>query len=233
MIAVPSLASPKVMGFEKSHLGQGKSNSAESRSNMTSSAPFVNLLHDLLSPLNACGNQLVSPWASLRTSKQIVSRLHVQARQNSCHHTDNTFAAFIHGHESSSFAVCSLYWGQSAFSTGPIKRGDQMKTLAARQGKTLTSEEGRPLMATIGRREMLLLLIGLDACASSKPHVIQFGHGCRSPRTSSVSVVLALDKRRSRRHSGGDRKSEHGATGGNGLGKDSLQGLRLLYAARL
>jgi hypothetical protein len=37
-----------------------------------------------------------------------------------------------------------------------------MKTLAARQGKTLTSEEGRPLMATIGRREMLLLLIGLD-----------------------------------------------------------------------
>ena len=37
-----------------------------------------------------------------------------------------------------------------------------MKTLAAQHGKPLTSEEGNPLMATIGRREMLLLLIGLN-----------------------------------------------------------------------
>lgn len=37
-----------------------------------------------------------------------------------------------------------------------------MKTLAARHAKTLTSDKGRTVMATIGRREMLLLLIGLN-----------------------------------------------------------------------
>ena len=37
-----------------------------------------------------------------------------------------------------------------------------MKTLAARHSKTLPSSTGRTIMATIGRREMLLLLIGLN-----------------------------------------------------------------------
>jgi hypothetical protein len=37
-----------------------------------------------------------------------------------------------------------------------------MKTLAARHDKTLTSGKGRTAMAMIGRREMLLLLIGLN-----------------------------------------------------------------------
>ena len=37
-----------------------------------------------------------------------------------------------------------------------------MKTLAARHSKTLPSSTGRIIMATIGRREMLLLLIGLN-----------------------------------------------------------------------
>jgi uncharacterized protein YwgA len=50
------------------------------------------------------------------------------------------------------------------FSTGGDIRsptGAQMKTLVAWHSKRLTSNTGRPLMATIGRREMLLLLIGL------------------------------------------------------------------------
>ena len=93
---MPSLASPKVIGFEKSHPGQGNSNSAESRSNMIPSATFVYSLHYFLSPLDACGDQLVRTWASLRPSEQIVSRLHVQARQNRCHDPDDSFAALVH-----------------------------------------------------------------------------------------------------------------------------------------
>lgn len=56
----------------------------------------VDFLHDLLSPLNACSDQLVSPWASLRPSEQIVSRLHVQASEDRRHHSDDTFAALFH-----------------------------------------------------------------------------------------------------------------------------------------
>ena|ERR1039458_8969290 len=77
---------------------------------MISSAPFVDLLHDLLSPLNACGDQLVRAWASLWPSEQIVSRLHVQAGKDRSHQSDHTFAALVHGHESSMFAISSLYF---------------------------------------------------------------------------------------------------------------------------
>jgi hypothetical protein len=46
---------------------------------------IVNLPHDFLCPLNASGDEFVAPWASLRTSEEVVCRLHVQARKNSCH----------------------------------------------------------------------------------------------------------------------------------------------------
>jgi len=50
----------------------------------------------LRSPLDACGDQLVRPWTSLRPSEQIVSTLHVQTRKNRSHQSDDTFAALIH-----------------------------------------------------------------------------------------------------------------------------------------
>jgi hypothetical protein len=57
----------------------------------------VNLLHDLLSPLNAGRDQLVRPWASLGSAEQIVSRLHVQAGENRCHDSQHALATFVHG----------------------------------------------------------------------------------------------------------------------------------------
>src|ERR1700733_2200984 len=59
-------------------------------------ADFIDLLHDLLSPLNACGDQLVRPWASLRPAEQIVSRLHVQTGENRGHDPEHPFASFVH-----------------------------------------------------------------------------------------------------------------------------------------
>jgi lecithin:retinol acyltransferase len=58
--------------------------------------PLVDLLHDLLSPLNACSDQLVTPWTSLRTSEEIVSRLHVQTGEDRSHDSDDTLAALVH-----------------------------------------------------------------------------------------------------------------------------------------
>ena len=57
---------------------------------------LVNLCHDYPSPLNACGDQFVTPWTALRTSKEVVSRLHVQARQNRSHDSDDPFPALVH-----------------------------------------------------------------------------------------------------------------------------------------
>jgi hypothetical protein len=57
----------------------------------------VNLLHDSLSPLNARIDQLVCPWASLRTSEQVVSGLHVQACENRSHDANYTLASLVHG----------------------------------------------------------------------------------------------------------------------------------------
>jgi len=58
--------------------------------------PLINLLHDLLSPLDACGDQLVRPWASLWLSEQIVSRPHVQTGEDRSYDSDHPFAALIH-----------------------------------------------------------------------------------------------------------------------------------------
>jgi hypothetical protein len=57
---------------------------------------FVNLLHYPLSPLNACGDQSISSRTSLRTSEQVICRLHMQARENRSHYSDDTLPAFIH-----------------------------------------------------------------------------------------------------------------------------------------
>src|ERR1700674_2669299 len=57
----------------------------------------VNLLHDLLSPLNARRDQLVSPWASLGSAEQIVSGLHVQTGENCSHDSQHSFTTFVHG----------------------------------------------------------------------------------------------------------------------------------------
>jgi hypothetical protein len=56
----------------------------------------VNFLHDSLGPLNARFDELVRPWASLWASKQIVSRPHVQARQNRGHDSNDALAALVH-----------------------------------------------------------------------------------------------------------------------------------------
>jgi hypothetical protein len=56
----------------------------------------INLAHDSLSPLDAGINQLVGARGSLWRPEKVVRRLHVKARQNRCHDTDDTFAAFVH-----------------------------------------------------------------------------------------------------------------------------------------
>ena len=67
-----------------------------SASTLGSAEPLVDLLYDFLSPLNACSNQLVTPWASLWSAEQVICRLHVQACENRCHNPDDPFATFIH-----------------------------------------------------------------------------------------------------------------------------------------
>ena len=62
----------------------------------TSIRAVVNFLHDSLGPLNARFDELVRPWASLWASKQVVSRPHVQARQNRGHDSNDAFAALVH-----------------------------------------------------------------------------------------------------------------------------------------
>jgi hypothetical protein len=57
----------------------------------------INFFHYQHSPLNACVNQLVRPWASLWSPEQVISGLHVQARKNRSHDSDHPFAAFVHG----------------------------------------------------------------------------------------------------------------------------------------
>jgi hypothetical protein len=56
----------------------------------------VNLFHDLLRPLDARFDQLVRPWAALRTAEQVVGGAHVQAGQDCSHDPDDTFASFFH-----------------------------------------------------------------------------------------------------------------------------------------
>jgi hypothetical protein len=60
------------------------------------SAGVVDLLHDPLCPLNARGNQLVRPWASLWPTEQIVGGLHVQTRKDRGHDPDHAFAPLVH-----------------------------------------------------------------------------------------------------------------------------------------
>jgi hypothetical protein len=67
----------------------------------------VNLLDDLLSPLNARRDQLVSPWASLGSAEQIISGLHVQTGENRCHDADHSFPAFIMACNGTPFALYS------------------------------------------------------------------------------------------------------------------------------
>ena len=71
----------------------------------------INLSHDLLCPLNACSDELVRPWASLRPAEQVISGLHVQTRQYRCHDSDHTFAALVHPsmiHVRFIFANCQI-----------------------------------------------------------------------------------------------------------------------------
>jgi len=51
----------------------------------------VNLLHDLLRPLNAGGDQLVRSGASLRGSEQVFGGVHVQTGQDRGHDADDPF----------------------------------------------------------------------------------------------------------------------------------------------
>jgi hypothetical protein len=60
-------------------------------------ADFIDFIHDLLCPLNARGNQLVCPWASLGSAEQVIGSFHVHARKNCSHDPDHAFAPFIHG----------------------------------------------------------------------------------------------------------------------------------------
>src|ERR1019366_6875300 len=70
-------------------------------------AHSINPSHNTLCPLNARVNQLVRPWASLRSSAQVIGGLHVQARKNRSHDPDHPFAAFVHRQSLHLFAVCS------------------------------------------------------------------------------------------------------------------------------
>ncbi len=56
----------------------------------------INLLHELLRPLNAGRDQLVRPWASLGSAEQIISGLHVQTGENRCHDPEHSSASFVH-----------------------------------------------------------------------------------------------------------------------------------------
>ena len=56
----------------------------------------IDLLHDLLRPLNAGGDQLVRSGASLHSPEQVIGRFHVQARQDGGHDADHPLAPLIH-----------------------------------------------------------------------------------------------------------------------------------------
>jgi hypothetical protein len=79
----------------------------EQSSTSRSGEPVVNPLHNSLRPLDTCSDQLVRPWASLWTSKQIVRRLHMQTREDRGHHSDHAFAAFVHVLKFITFALYS------------------------------------------------------------------------------------------------------------------------------
>jgi len=57
---------------------------------------IINLPHDPFRPLDACVNQLICSGTSLWCPEQVVCRLHVQARKNRCHDSDQPFSTFIH-----------------------------------------------------------------------------------------------------------------------------------------
>ncbi len=69
------------------------------------SESLVNFLHNLFSPLNAGRDQLVRPWASLRTSAQVVRRPHMQVRQNRSHHPPIVRSTFVHPAASYTFRL--------------------------------------------------------------------------------------------------------------------------------
>jgi hypothetical protein len=57
---------------------------------------LVDFLHDLFRLLNACGDQLVAPWAPLRPSEQVASPRHVDSGQDGSHDPEHAFAPFVH-----------------------------------------------------------------------------------------------------------------------------------------
>src|ERR1700683_3323157 len=59
-------------------------------------ADFIDFIHDPLCPMNARGNQLVRPGASLWTTEQIIGSFHVQAGKNRRHDPEHSFASFVH-----------------------------------------------------------------------------------------------------------------------------------------
>ena len=56
----------------------------------------INLPHDLLCPLHRSGDQLVRPWAALRSTEQVVSALHVQAGENRGHYAKHALPSLVH-----------------------------------------------------------------------------------------------------------------------------------------
>jgi len=56
----------------------------------------IDLLHYLLSPLNARLDELVGSWAALWASEQVISRSHVEAGEDRSHDPNDTLTALIH-----------------------------------------------------------------------------------------------------------------------------------------
>jgi hypothetical protein len=89
--------------------GQNRPSALNFAHSLISPAQRFNFIHYLPLPI---GSRLQSiclgvAWASVWSSEEVISRLHVQACQNRCHDSDHTFAAFVHRESLQYFALCS------------------------------------------------------------------------------------------------------------------------------
>jgi len=62
----------------------------------THTVQIINLPHDFLCPLQRRSDQLIRPWTTLRTAKQIVGSFHVHAGENRRHDSKHTLTTLVH-----------------------------------------------------------------------------------------------------------------------------------------
>ena len=83
-------------------------------SSVSSREHAIDLLHDLLSPLNGSAYQTLRPGAWLGV-EQVFSRLQMAGYQDSSHDCEYPFAPLVHGRKRIIFAFCSPYWRRIVF----------------------------------------------------------------------------------------------------------------------